>query len=101
MTFGLVNVAQTFERFIDQVLRDLDCCCFACIYDVLIASDNEESHLRELELVFKRFEEFNIKLNLGKCGFCKSEISFLGFLLSTDGLKPLPEKVDVLLNYPL
>ncbi|GFU04456.1 transposon Tf2-9 polyprotein [Trichonephila clavipes] len=69
MTFGLVNAAQTFQRFIDQVLRDLNCCCFAYIDDVFIASDNEESHLRNLELVFKRFEELNIKLNLGKCEF--------------------------------
>ncbi|GFX00369.1 hypothetical protein TNCV_1273631 [Trichonephila clavipes] len=100
MTVGLFNAAQTFQRFIDQVLRNLDCCCFAYI-DVLIASDNKESHLRDLELVIKRFEEFNIKLNLGKCEFGKSETSFLGFLLSADGLKPLPEKVDILPNYPL
>ncbi|GFV19966.1 retrovirus-related Pol polyprotein from transposon 297 [Trichonephila clavipes] len=85
MTFGLVNATQTFQRFIDQVLGDLYCCCFAYI-DVIVASDNEESHLWDLELIFKRFEEFNIKLNLGKCEFGKSEISFLGFLLSADGL---------------
>ncbi|GFQ89089.1 retrovirus-related Pol polyprotein from transposon opus [Trichonephila clavata] len=66
MTFSLINVTQTFRKFIDRVFWDLDFCCFAYVDDVLVASDSEESHLRDLELLFKRFEEFSIKLNLGK-----------------------------------
>ena len=51
MTFGLRHAAQTFQRFIDKVLRGLDFCC-ACIDDILIASTSLEEHLQHLETVF-------------------------------------------------
>jgi hypothetical protein len=43
MSFGLRNAAQTFQRFIDEVLRGLDF-CYAYIDDVLVASTSEEEH---------------------------------------------------------
>ena len=54
MPFGLRNAAQTFQRFMDQVLRGLS---FAYDYidDVLIASSNPEEHLQHLKIVFERF----------------------------------------------
>ena len=54
MPFGLRNAAQTFQRFMDQVLRGLS---FAYYYidDVLIASSNPEEHLQHLKIVFERF----------------------------------------------
>ncbi len=43
MPFGLRNAAQTFQQFIDSVLRELDFVC-ACIYDNLIANRSDEGH---------------------------------------------------------
>jgi len=43
MSFGLRNAAQTFQRFIDEVLRDLDF-CYAYIDDVPVAPASEEEH---------------------------------------------------------
>ena len=60
--------AQTFQRFIDQVVHDLDC-CFVYLDDVLIFSDNERQHLNDLKTVFKRFNEYGIALNADKCIF--------------------------------
>ena len=53
MPFGLRNAAQTFQRFIDQVLRDLPF-CYAHIDDILIASSNPEEHQQHLISVFER-----------------------------------------------
>lgn len=53
MSFGLRNAAQTFQRFIDEVLRDLDF-CYAYLDDILVASASREEHLRHLELLFER-----------------------------------------------
>ena len=47
MPFGLKNAAQTFQRFIDEVVRDLPF-CFAYIDDLLIASPDEATHLVHL-----------------------------------------------------
>jgi len=47
MSFGLRNAAQTFQRFIDEVIRDLDFCC-AYVDDILVASSSIEEHLEHL-----------------------------------------------------
>ena len=54
MCMGLEYEVQTFQRFINQVIRDLNC-CVVCLDDVLFFSDNEEQHLNDLKAVFKRF----------------------------------------------
>ncbi|GBM57126.1 Retrovirus-related Pol polyprotein from transposon opus [Araneus ventricosus] len=51
MTFGLRNAAQSFQRYIDQVLLGLD--CYAYLDDILVASEDEEKHKIDLERVFQ------------------------------------------------
>ena len=76
MPFGLRNAAQTFQRFMDQVLRGLDF-CYVYIDDVLIASNTPEEHKVHLRLVLQRFEQYGILINPAKCVFGASELHFL------------------------
>ena len=99
MCMGLSNEAQTFQRFIDQVIRDLDC-CIVYVDDVFF-SVNEEQHLNDLKTVFKRFNKYGIVLNADKCIFGQKEVKFLGHLVSWSGLSPSPETVETLKNFPL
>lgn len=62
MPFGLRNAAQTFQRFIDQVLQGLHC-SYAYIDDVLIASATPEEHRRHLREVLRRFQEHGVIVN--------------------------------------
>lgn len=98
MPFGLRNAAQSFQRFIHEVLQGLN---FAYCYidDVLVASKDEEEHLRHLELVFQRFRNYGILLNCSKCTLGVSEVKFLGFSVSAEGSKPLPEKTEAIKNF--
>lgn len=66
MPFGLRNAAQTFQRFIDQVLRGLPF-AYAYIDDVLIASSNAEEHEQHLRSVFRRFDEYGVVIHPLKC----------------------------------
>lgn len=100
MTFGFRNAAQTFQRFIDQVLRGLDC-CYAYLDDILIASKDEETHKSDLKKVFQRLSDFGVVINIQKCVFGQNQIQFLGFLVSSDGIAPLPDKIKTLIEYPL
>ena len=58
MPFGLRNAAQTFQRFMDQVLRGLDF-CYVYIDDVLITSHTPQEHKEHLRVVLQRFELCN------------------------------------------
>ena len=96
MPFGLRNAAQTFQRFIDQVLRGLHF-TYAYIDDVLIASSTVEEHQQHLRMVLERFQHHGIVINLAKCDIA---VHFLGHLVSSDGICPLPQKVQTLLDFP-
>lgn len=99
MTFGLCNAAQTFQRLIHEVLRDPDF-VFPYIDDLCIASSSMEEHRQHLRTIFQRLRENHLAINLAKCEFGKSQLSFLGHLLTKDGIQPLPEKVDVIRAFP-
>ncbi|GBO44562.1 Retrovirus-related Pol polyprotein from transposon 297, partial [Araneus ventricosus] len=97
MPFGLRNAAQTFQRFLDDILRDLN--CFAYLDDILIASIDHASHYRDLEQVFQRLNE-GLVLNIEKCIFGADKLPFLGCEVSKDGISPSKEKVEALVHYP-
>ncbi len=77
MLFSLPKASQTFQRFIDSVLRGLDFCC-AYVDDILIARKTEEEHIKHLEELFRRQDEHDLVVNSDKCCFGRVEVSFLG-----------------------
>ncbi|KAJ8285333.1 hypothetical protein GJAV_G00025640 [Gymnothorax javanicus] len=61
--------------------------------DVVVFSSTFEQHLQRLDLVLSRFEQFNLKVKLSKCSFFRSEVSFLGHVISAQGVATDPEKI--------
>lgn len=115
MTFGLCNAAQTYQRFMDNVVlkgiehitdgkTDIDggasSQLFCYIDDILIASEDQSEHKKHLEMVFKRFEEFGLTINLAKCSFAQTQIEFLGYHVSSVGIRPLDDKVKAISDFP-
>lgn len=98
MSFGLRNAAQSFQRFIDEILRDLDF-CFPYLDDILLASSGPEIHEKHLKLIFERLREHGVVVNTAKCVFGQSEVSFLGYRISSEGTRPIPEKVRALQDF--
>lgn len=99
MCFGLCNAAQTFQRFMHEVLRDLNF-AFPYLDDLLIASHNMEEHRQHLRMVFERLRDHGLVVNANKCKFGQEKIQFLGHEISAAGTKPLQEKVKAILDYP-
>ena len=99
MSFGLRNASQTFQRFMDEVMRGLTC-CYVYLDDILVASASHEEHQRHLRQVLERLDRFGVTINPGKCVFGVSRISFLGHDVSVDGIAPLPEKVSAVAEFP-
>ncbi|CAG9138024.1 unnamed protein product [Plutella xylostella] len=98
MTFGLRNAAQTFQRFIDEVLRGLDF-CYGYVDDVLIFSATEAEHEGHLRKLFKRLSDYGICINSAKSEFGKSKITFLGHEVSSKGINPLQSKVQAVQDF--
>ena len=80
MRFGLRNVGQTFQRFMDEVLEGLEY-CFVYVDDVLIGSKSQEEHMQHVREVLSRLEENGIVLNGEKCVLGVPEVQFLGSFL--------------------
>ncbi|GBM38058.1 Transposon Ty3-G Gag-Pol polyprotein [Araneus ventricosus] len=99
MQFGLCNASATFQRFIDEVTRGLPG-VYAFVDDILIASKNPEQHFQHLKTLFARLDEYGLCINVSKCIFGALTIDFLGFNLSENGIKPLPDKVKCVLDFP-
>lgn len=99
MSFGLRNAAQTFQRFFDEVLYGLDF-VFPYMDDALVASDTPEEHEEHLREIFRRFTKYGILINEKKCEFGKSEVSFLGYEVSSKGIRPLEQKVQAIRDFP-
>ena len=99
MPFGLRNAAQTFQRFIDQVLRGLPC-CYAYIDDLLIASNSPEEHKEHLRQVLDRLSEHGIIINPSKCELGVKELNFLGHRVNSQGIQPLPDRVKAVADFP-
>lgn len=98
MAFGLCNAAQTFQSFMNDILK---VCKFAIAYldDILIASSSLNEHELHLRAVLKRLKENGLVINLTKCVFAKSEVEFLGHLITPNGVRLLPEKVAAILEF--
>ena len=98
MLFGFRNAAQTFQRFIDAVIRGLPF-VYAYIDDLLVASSSEEEHMRHLHKLFQRLMQYGEVIKHRKCKFGATSLSFLGHIIDKDGIRPLPEKVKSIMDY--
>ena len=93
MPFGLRNATQSFQHFINQVLRGLPC-VYAYIDDILIASTTKEEHFTHLREVCARLDANGIVINPNKCVLGAESLEFLGHRVDRHSIRPLEEKVD-------
>jgi hypothetical protein len=69
--------------------------------DILVYSRTWEEHLRHLNTVFQCLLEHQFFLKQSKCSFAQSSISYLGHIVSAEGVGPDPEKIDAMINWPV
>jgi hypothetical protein len=95
MPFGLKAAPATFQRMMNLVLRDsIGDRCFVYIDEVLILGETLSEHHAKLWDVFEQFRKFNIKIEPHKCAFLRPELAYLGHVISKEGVKPDPKKVE-------
>ena len=101
MPFGLRNSPITFVRLMsmvfgnskpDSVLTYLD--------DVVVYSSTPEEHLKDLEKVLVKLGKAGLKVKLSKCQFFRQKLSFLGHVISGEGIAVMEDKISKIRDYP-
>ena len=101
MPFGLVNAPATFSRLMCTLLAGLSFEeVISYLDDVLIYSRTFNEHLTSLRRVFSRFREANLKLSPEKCKWFQKQTEFLGYLITEDGVKTHPDKIEKIRSFP-
>ena len=101
MPFGLSNSPTTYQRVVEECLGDLNMkICVVYIDDLIIFSRTFEEHLDNLEKVFNKLREYQLKLAPEKCHFFRTKVEFLGHVVSAEGIETDPAKIDTIKNWP-
>ena len=74
--------------------------CFVYVDDILIASHTFVEHLQHFREVFTRIRDAGLHLKPRKCNLLWNEVSFLGHIISTEGVQPDPVKIEKVQCYP-
>ena len=102
MPMGLTGSPKTFQSLMEHVLVGLTWnITVPYLDDCIVFSKTPAEHNKRLQQVFQRFREANLKINPTKCAFFQTKFQFLGHVISKNGLKADPEKVEAVQNFPV
>ena len=102
MPFGLLNAGATFQRAMDFSFKELIGKIIEIYQDDLtIFSKEISNHISHLRQVFTRCRKYGISLNPAKSIFGVDEGKLLGHIISKDGVKVDPERVEAINKVPL
>lgn len=95
LMYGIASAPAIWQRTIETILSDIPG-VVVFLDDVRIAGSSEEDHLQKLEEVFKRFQRYNIRINVEKSEFCTDKIYYCGYVIDRYGLHKAPEKMKAI-----
>ncbi|CAK1579348.1 unnamed protein product [Parnassius mnemosyne] len=102
MPFVLCNAPATFERLMELVLTGLiGDACLVYLDDIIIIGRTFEEHHQNLVRVLMKIQSANLKLSPKKCSLFKRQVSFLGYVVSEEGIRTDPEKIAAINEWPV
>jgi hypothetical protein len=102
LPFGLTNAPATFSTLMQTILHPyLDKFVVVFLDDILIYSKSEGEHKEHLRLVLQVLRKQRLFAKMSKCEFYKSEVNFLGHMISAEGLAVEPTKVKAVEEWPV
>jgi len=101
LPFGLCNAGSTFQRVMDISMSGLNfTSCLVYLDDIIVFSKTVDEHLTRLVQVFERLRSAKLKLKVSKCHLIQSSVSFLGHVVSDQGIGTDPAKAELIRNWP-
>uniref|UniRef100_A0A8K9Y3I9 Gypsy retrotransposon integrase-like protein 1 n=1 Tax=Oncorhynchus mykiss TaxID=8022 RepID=A0A8K9Y3I9_ONCMY len=102
LPFGLANAPAVFQALVNDVLRDmLNIFVFVYLDDILIFSPSLQIHVQHVRRVLQRLLENCLFVKAEKCTFHASSVTFLGSVISAEGIKMDPAKVQAVIDWPV
>ena len=93
--FRLAQVPAYFQELVTGILKDFPF-TIAYLDDIIVFSKTPQEHLSHICMVFEKLKSANLSIKKSKCSFFSKEIQYLGQILSTTGIQPLPSKTHTI-----
>ena len=101
MPFELKIAPQTYQWLMELALSGLQwTACLIYLDDVIIFRKTFEEHLQRLRMVLQQFQEAGLKMKPSKCYFFETQVTFLGHVLTPEGVLPDPDNVQKIKMWP-
>lgn len=97
--YGLSCIPEKFQKLMEETLRGLKH-TVVFLDDICVTGVDRESHMRHLRAVIERLAEVGLTVKLEKCKFLQKQVSYLGFIIDKDGLRPDASKVEAINKAP-
>jgi len=96
LPMGLCNSPDIFQEKMSELMTGLDY-VRAYIDDLLCLTKGDfADHLNKLEVIFKRLQDAGLKINAKKSFFGHSELEYLGYWVTREGIQPVAKKVEAI-----
>ena len=102
MPFGLSNAPASFQGYINKILVEkLDIFVIVYLDNILIYTEDQgQGHVEEVRWVLEILRKNSLFANLKKCRFHKDEVRFLGYVVSSQGIRMEDERIEAVRNWP-
>ena len=101
LPFGLKTAPATFQKMMNSVLSGLTGTrCFVYLDDIVLYAKSLADHNGKLREVLDRLRTYQLKLQPDKCEFLRTEVSYLGHQITESGVRPDPQKVAAIEQFP-
>ena len=101
MPVGRTNVPTTFQHLMESFLGEMHLKWCIIYLDDTVFSKMPEEHIERLRGVFEKMSAAGLRLKPSKCEFFKSQITYLGHIVSKDGIETDPKKITAIKEWPV
>lgn len=100
--FGFMNVGCNCYKAMDIAFAgEKEMFVVICLYDIIIFSSSDEEHLKHLQKTIKKCRRYGLSLDPKKYHLVLKEGKLLGNIVSKEGVKIYPKRVEAIKNIPL
>ena len=100
LPFGMKNAPATFQRMMQNVIRDLPN-TYAYIDDIVTGNDDWDEHLESVGKLFQKLSEATLNVNLAKSEFACGTITYLGYVVGQGKVAPVEAKIQAINSFPV